>query len=104
MEVSSFFLQNELSTLLWLQLEKVDAGNKTPYTRYASGPSSTMNFIFQERDDRDAVRQLSHRNKCHPKTLSPKVIAHSAQVRLATNIHLAIHFAGQRMSCDYKSD
>ena len=28
---------------------------------------------------------------------------HSAQGRFATNSHYATHFAGQRMSCNYKS-
>ena len=35
---------------------------------------------------------------------SAKAITHSAQGRLATNIHYATHFAGPRISCDYKSD
>ena len=42
--------------------------------------------------------------KCHPKRPSDKAIAHSAQGRLATHIHFATQFAGQRMSCDPQSD
>ena len=41
--------------------------------------------------------------KCHPKRPSDKPITHSAQGRLATHIHLATSFAGQRMSSYYKS-
>ena len=48
--------------------------------------------------------QISHRQTGHLKNPSTKAIRHSAQVRLATHIHLATHLAGQRMSCDYKSD
>ena len=50
------------------------------------------------------VLQRIHRQTCHPKNSSTKAIGHSAQVRLATNIYFATHFAGQLMSCDYKSD
>ncbi len=42
--------------------------------------------------------------KCHPKRPSDKTIAHSAQVRLATNLYFATHLAGQRMLCDPQSD
>ena len=33
-----------------------------------------------------------------------KAITHSAQVRLATNVHLATHFAGWHMLSCYKND
>ena len=48
--------------------------------------------------------QRRHRNKHYRKTPSDQAITHSAQVRFATNIHYATHFAGWRMSCDYTSD
>ena len=42
--------------------------------------------------------------KNHRKKPSHKAIRHSAQVRFATHIHLATHFAGRLMSSYYKSD
>ena len=57
---------------------------------------------------RDPLMFHSHSEKslqpCYRKRPSDQAITHSAQGRFATNVHYATHFAGWRMSCDYKSD
>ena len=79
-----------------------------PFDYCAECEDTPGGHLYQLIHYRDAL--LFHRPSEEPSPTvpsqkpSPKAIAHSAQVRLATHFCFAIHLAGQRMSFSYKSD